>query len=288
MWSQSSPKSWSSLPRAGGRPSSARRWSRGIWCSTAKPWSRGRGGLVDLGRAGAAPFARLASPVPTQRSGEIDAAAPRGPRRFPFPGRARRRRRRDRQFRRRASRPSHRDRRRGAPRENARRPGARADVRAASAAVPRPGQPPVPARRRAHPAAAAPGERRGHGLGYPTANLRLDPECGLKHGIYAVRARVHGEVRDGVASFGRRPTFDDGPPLLEVHLFDFSGELYGATIDVAFLGWIRAEAKVAKIQDLIALMAEESPYPCKGGKSARAARLRFIPLLVFFLSAPAC
>ena len=103
-----------------------------------------------------------------------------------------------------------------------------------------------------------PGDRRGHGLGYPTANLKLDPECGLKHGIYAVRARVHGEVRAGVASFGRRPTFDDGPPLLEVHLFDFSGELYGAAIDVAFLGWIRAEAKFAKIEDLIARMDEDA------------------------------
>jgi len=103
-----------------------------------------------------------------------------------------------------------------------------------------------------------PGDRRGHGLGYPTANLKLDPECGLKHGIYAVRARVHGEVRDGVASFGRRPTFDDGPPLLEVHLFDFSGELYGATIDVAFLGWIRAETKFARIEDLIVRMDEDA------------------------------
>jgi FAD synthase len=101
-------------------------------------------------------------------------------------------------------------------------------------------------------------DRRGRGLGFPTANLRLDADCGLKHGIYAVRARVRGEVRDGVASFGRRPTFDDGPPLLEVHLFDFSRELYGAAIDVAFLGWIRAEAKFAKIEDLIARMDEDA------------------------------
>jgi riboflavin kinase/FMN adenylyltransferase len=102
------------------------------------------------------------------------------------------------------------------------------------------------------------GDRRGRELGYPTANLQLDPDCGLKHGIYAVRARVEGKVLDGVASFGRRPTFDDGPPLLEVHLFDFSGDLYGAHIDVAFLGWIRAEAKFANVQDLVTRMDEDA------------------------------
>ena len=102
------------------------------------------------------------------------------------------------------------------------------------------------------------GDHRGRALGFPTANVQLDPDCGLKHGIYAVRARVRGEVRDGVASFGRRPTFDDGPPLLEVHLFDFSGDLYGEAIDVAFLGWIRAEAKFASADELIARMHEDA------------------------------
>ncbi len=102
------------------------------------------------------------------------------------------------------------------------------------------------------------GDRRGRALGFPTANLKLDPNCGLKHGIYAVRACVDGAVHDGVASFGRRPTFDDGPPLLEVHLFDFERELYGAAIEVAFLGWIRAEAKFAGPADLVARMHEDA------------------------------
>ena len=48
---------------------------------------------------------------------------------------------------------------------------------------------------------------------------------------------------DGVASFGRRPTFDNGAPLLEVFLFDFNGDLYGETLDVAFIGFIREELK---------------------------------------------
>jgi riboflavin kinase / FMN adenylyltransferase len=102
------------------------------------------------------------------------------------------------------------------------------------------------------------GEERGRDLGYPTANLRLDPACGLKHGIYAVRAGIDGRIHDGVASFGRRPTFDDGAPLLEVHLFDFAGDLYGSAIDVAFIGWIRTELRFDSVEALIAHMNEDS------------------------------
>jgi riboflavin kinase / FMN adenylyltransferase len=101
------------------------------------------------------------------------------------------------------------------------------------------------------------GDARGRELGYPTANLKLDPGCGLKFGIYAVRVGVAGLRYDGVASFGRRPTFDDGPPLLEVHLFDFSGDLYGASIDVAFLAWIRSELKFTSVAELIRRMDED-------------------------------
>jgi riboflavin kinase/FMN adenylyltransferase len=102
------------------------------------------------------------------------------------------------------------------------------------------------------------GEKRGRDLGYPTANIRLDPAFGLKHGIYAVRVGVDGKRHDGVASFGRRPTFDNGAPLLEVFLFDYSGDLYGKTLDVAFLGWIRPELKFDSAEALIARMNEDS------------------------------
>jgi riboflavin kinase / FMN adenylyltransferase len=110
------------------------------------------------------------------------------------------------------------------------------------------------------------GDARGRELGYPTANLKLDPGCGLKFGIYAVRVGVAGLRYDGVASFGRRPTFDDGPPLLEVHLFDFSGDLYGAPIDVAFLAWIRSELKFTSVAELIRRMDED----CRLARSALA------------------
>jgi riboflavin kinase/FMN adenylyltransferase len=98
------------------------------------------------------------------------------------------------------------------------------------------------------------GEKRGREMGFPTANLRLDPACGLKHGIYAVRVGIGAERYDGVASFGRRPTFDNGAPLLEVFLFDFSGDLYGQVIDVALMGWIRPEEKFASMDALMAQM----------------------------------
>ena len=94
------------------------------------------------------------------------------------------------------------------------------------------------------------GDKRGRELGFPTANLKLSPSCGLKHGIYAVRASVAGKRHGGVASFGRRPMFDDGAPLLEVSLFDFDSDLYGQAVDVAFIGWIRHEQKFESIEAL--------------------------------------
>lgn len=101
------------------------------------------------------------------------------------------------------------------------------------------------------------GEKRGRDLGYPTANIRLDKECGLKHGIYAVRVGRGGRRLGGVASFGRRPTFDNGPPVLEVFLFDFRDELYAETLDVAFIGFIREELKFDSAAALIRRMDED-------------------------------
>ncbi|MBI3433882.1 MAG: bifunctional riboflavin kinase/FAD synthetase [Proteobacteria bacterium] len=102
------------------------------------------------------------------------------------------------------------------------------------------------------------GDRRGRDLGFPTANLRLDPACGLRHGIYAVRATVGGKRHDGVASFGRRPMFDTGAVLLEVFLFDFSADIYGQAIDVAFVAWIRPEMHFDTIEDLVRRMQEDT------------------------------
>ena len=102
------------------------------------------------------------------------------------------------------------------------------------------------------------GDKRGRELGYPTANLRLDPGCALAHGIYAVRVGVGERRYDGVASFGRRPMFDQGTVLLEAFLFDFSGDLYGEVIDVAFVDWIRPELKLDSVAELVRRMDEDS------------------------------
>ena len=102
------------------------------------------------------------------------------------------------------------------------------------------------------------GEKRGRDLGYPTANIRLDKNCGLRHGIYAVRVGRGPARFDAVASFGRRPTFDNGAPLLEVFLFDFRGDLYGAALDVAFIAFIREELKFDSVEALVRQMDDDS------------------------------
>lgn len=102
------------------------------------------------------------------------------------------------------------------------------------------------------------GDKRGRELGFPTANLRLDAACGLRHGIYAVRVAAGGRRYDAVASFGRRPMFDNGTVLLEIFLFDFSGDLYGAPLDVAFIAWLRDEKNFASAEELVRQMQEDS------------------------------
>jgi riboflavin kinase / FMN adenylyltransferase len=107
-------------------------------------------------------------------------------------------------------------------------------------------------------AVVAHGDKRGRLLGYPTANLILPVGTNLKYGIYAVWAAVNGERHAAVASFGSRPTFDNGAPRLEVHLFDFSGDLYGQIMDVALVGYIRPELKFDGVEPLIRQMDDDS------------------------------
>lgn len=102
------------------------------------------------------------------------------------------------------------------------------------------------------------GEKRGRELGYPTANMALQDPCDLAHGIYAVRARLGGMLFDGVASYGRRPTFDNGAPLLETHLFDVKPDLYGQVLDVEFVSFIRPELRFDSVEALIARMDVDS------------------------------
>ena len=102
------------------------------------------------------------------------------------------------------------------------------------------------------------GRKLGRTLGIPTANIALEPTNRLAHGVYAVRAKVDGRGLGGVASFGTRPTIDEGAPLLEVFLFDFSGDLYGKTIEVAFEAYLRPELKFDSLAALKAQMEEDA------------------------------
>lgn len=96
------------------------------------------------------------------------------------------------------------------------------------------------------------GNKRGRTIGFPTANLALPQDLELAFGIYAVRTLTPAGRFDGVANYGRRPTFDNGRALLEVHLFDFSGDLYGQSIEVEFHAYIRPELKFEGIDALVA------------------------------------
>ncbi len=103
------------------------------------------------------------------------------------------------------------------------------------------------------------GAKLGRTLGYPTANMELPfPEL-LAHGIYAVRLRrADGTLYDGVASYGRRPTFDDGAPLFETYLFDFSGELYGEDVRVSIVSRLRGEERFDSAEALVEQMDRDA------------------------------
>ncbi len=103
------------------------------------------------------------------------------------------------------------------------------------------------------------GDQRGRTLGYPTANLSLGDYQRPKYGIYAVRVTLpDGSEQAGVASLGIRPTFAPPRELLEAFLFDWSGDLYGQTIEVALHHYLRSEAKFDCVAALVRAMDEDS------------------------------
>ena len=106
------------------------------------------------------------------------------------------------------------------------------------------------------------GEQRGRELGYPTANMSLDG-LNLPHlGVYAVLVDVlngeHVGSYNGVASLGVRPMFGENTPNLETFVFDFSGDLYGATLSVALVEFMRPEIKFDSLENLVVQMDEDS------------------------------
>lgn len=95
------------------------------------------------------------------------------------------------------------------------------------------------------------GDKNGRELGYPTANVDMGTYLRPRYGIYAVRGRLaDGRILDGAANIGIRPNFDPPKELLEPHFFDFSGDLYGQTIEIAFHAFLRDEAKFENLEAL--------------------------------------
>lgn len=108
------------------------------------------------------------------------------------------------------------------------------------------------------------GDKRGRTLGYPTANVPLGPYLRPRYGIYAVRVTLDadgkggGSEHGGVASLGIRPSFNPPVEMLETFIFDWAGDLYGRTIEVALVAYIRPELKFDDMDALVAQMDADS------------------------------
>lgn len=114
------------------------------------------------------------------------------------------------------------------------------------------------------------GDKRGREIGYPTANLAIDKYLRPRYGVYAVTGRIlaTGEALEGAANIGVRPQFEPPRELLEPYFFDFSGDLYGQEIEVAFHHFLRPEAKFDTLEALIAQMEKD----CAEAKRLLSAR----------------
>lgn len=116
------------------------------------------------------------------------------------------------------------------------------------------------------------GDKRGRTIGYPTANLGVENYLRPKYGIYAVTGRIlaTGQVLHGAANIGIRPQFEPPKELLEPYFFDFSGDLYGQEIEVAFHHYLRGEAKFDSLEALI----EQMDKDCAEARRLLSASLR--------------
>ena len=113
------------------------------------------------------------------------------------------------------------------------------------------------------------GDKVGRTIGYPTANIDLGTYLRPAYGIYAVTGRLDdGMVLRGAANLGIRPSFDPPKELLEPYFFDFAGDLYGRTVEVALIEYLRPEAKFATLDDLIRQM----DLDCAKAKAVLSAR----------------
>ncbi len=101
------------------------------------------------------------------------------------------------------------------------------------------------------------GDQRGRSIGFPTANIKLNPHKALPIGVFAVTVKTsHGSYK-GMANVGPRPSFPNDPPALEVNLFNFDTSLYDEEISVSFVKHLRSQRKFNSLDDLKNQLAED-------------------------------
>lgn len=101
------------------------------------------------------------------------------------------------------------------------------------------------------------GEQRGRKIGFPTANLRTEKEQLPAPGVYAIKVRYNLQEYNGLVNLGQRPTFDNGKATIEVHLLDFSGNLYGQNLRIYFVERLRGERRFSGPQELSSAIAAD-------------------------------
>ncbi len=106
------------------------------------------------------------------------------------------------------------------------------------------------------------GDKRGRELSYPTANMDLQNSYKIvpKQGVYLVKSNLSNRVVYGMMNIGTKPTFDASMPSIEVHFFDWNGDLYGQAVQVELIKWVREERKFSSVEELQTQIQADEQY----------------------------
>lgn len=95
------------------------------------------------------------------------------------------------------------------------------------------------------------GNRLGRKMGFPTANIAVDESVWLRNGVYASRVRIDGHDYRAMSNLGYKPSVGGRQRLLETNIFGFEGDLYGRTLRVELLRFVRPECRFASLEELV-------------------------------------
>ena len=106
------------------------------------------------------------------------------------------------------------------------------------------------------------GDKRGRELSYPTANIDLQNQHKIvpKQGVYLVKSNLEDRIIYGMMNIGTKPTFNAAMPSIEVHFFDWNGNLYGQAVQVELLKWVREERKFSSVEELQTQIQADEQY----------------------------